>query len=91
MIKSFCHQGLTRFWNSNDKKGLPVKNTAKVARILDMLDTATQPNAMNVIGWDFHELKGRRAGVYAVTVTGNWRITFEWDGGAVRVNIEDYH
>jgi proteic killer suppression protein len=29
---------------------------------------------------------------YAVSVTGNWRITFEFDGqDAVNVNLEDYH
>jgi len=30
--------------------------------------------------------------MFAVSVSGNWRITFEFeDGDAVDVNLEDYH
>jgi proteic killer suppression protein len=40
----------------------------------------------------FHALKGDRKGEYVVPVSGNWRITFEFDGKeAVNVNLEDYH
>jgi proteic killer suppression protein len=39
-----------------------------------------------------HELKGKRKGVYSVTVSGNWRITFKFDGDSViEVDLEDYH
>jgi proteic killer suppression protein len=39
----------------------------------------------------YHDLKGDRDGQYAVTIRGNWRIVFEWDGEhAVRVRQEDY-
>ena len=91
MIKTFSHKGLEQFWKEDNKSGLPVQNTKKVIRILDMLQVATIPDAMNVVGWNFHKLKGRRAGTYAVEVTGNWRITFEWEDGPINVNIEDYH
>ena len=47
---------------------------------------------MNIPGYKFHGLGGNRKGTYAVAVTGNWRITFEFDGeDAVNVNMEDYH
>jgi proteic killer suppression protein len=47
---------------------------------------------MNLPGYRFHALKGDRAGTYAVAVSGNWRITFSFEGGdAYRVNLEDYH
>ncbi|MGM0601592.1 MAG: type II toxin-antitoxin system RelE/ParE family toxin, partial [Candidatus Rifleibacteriota bacterium] len=37
-------------------------------------------------------LKGKRKGTWAVNVSGNWRITFVFDGAdAVDVNYEDYH
>ncbi len=43
-------------------------------------------------GWGFHELKGRRKGEYAVSVSGNWRITFRFEGvDAFDFNLEDYH
>jgi proteic killer suppression protein len=28
---------------------------------------------------------------YSVRMTGNWRLTFGWDGGAVLLDLEDYH
>ena len=40
----------------------------------------------------FHQLKGSRKYEFAVSVTGNWRITFEFEGDdATNVNLEDYH
>ncbi len=47
---------------------------------------------MKLPGYKFHQLKGERKDSYAVTVTGNWRITFKFDGeNAVDVDLEDYH
>lgn len=47
---------------------------------------------MNVPGFRFHQLKGERKDSYAVSVSGNWRITFKFDGeNAVDVDLEDYH
>lgn len=47
---------------------------------------------MNLPGWGFHELKGNRKGTYAVSVSGNLRLTFRFDGShAVDVDLEDYH
>jgi proteic killer suppression protein len=47
---------------------------------------------MNLPGYKFHELKGKRKGVYAVSVSGNWRVSFEFkDSDVINVNLEDYH
>ena len=44
---------------------------------------------MNLPGFRLHALKGRLKGHYAVSVSGNWRVTFRFeDGEAVDV---DYH
>ena len=60
--------------------------------MLDALNSATRPKDMNLPGYKWHELRGNKAGTYSVTVTGNWRITFRWDGAdAIVVNYEDYH
>lgn len=40
----------------------------------------------------FHAPSGDRKGRYAITVHGNWRVTFEFENGTVkRVDFEDYH
>lgn len=69
---------------------------ARVARrvldLLSALDAANSPDDMRLPTYHFHALKGDRKGDYAVTVRANWRITFGWeDGGAVHVDMEDYH
>jgi hypothetical protein len=47
---------------------------------------------MNLPGLDLHELRGSRKGTWAVTVSGNWRVTFTCIGKDVdRVDYEDYH
>ena len=43
-------------------------------------------------GWRVHRLSGDRRNEWSVSVSGNWRITFEEiDGVIVRLNLEDYH
>ena len=60
--------------------------------IITLLDVARNPGDMNVPGYRLHPLKGKRKGYWAVNVTGNWCITFRFEGGDVRdVNYEDYH
>lgn len=56
------------------------------------LDLAKQANDMNVPGWGLHFLSGNLAGHYSVTVNGNWRMTFTFEGeDAVLVDYQDYH
>ena len=56
------------------------------------LDNAVAPTEMDVPGWHFHTLTGDMKGRFSVRVTGNWRLTFAWDGDvAIDVDYEDYH
>lgn len=92
MIRSFRSKALKLFVEKGDASKLSVPNVRRIERILEQLDEATAPEEMNVPGWRFHGLKGSDKGRYAVDVSGNWRITFGWDGtDAVDVNLEDYH
>lgn len=43
-------------------------------------------------GWRVHQLAGDRKGVWSVSATGNWRITFIEKRGAIAdLDLEDYH
>lgn len=56
------------------------------------LDTALEITDLDIPGYDLHELKGSRKGVWAISVSGNWRLTFEFiDGSAYQLDYEDYH
>jgi proteic killer suppression protein len=47
---------------------------------------------MALPGLDLHPLKGDRKGTWAVSVSGNWRVTFKFVGkDAEAVDYEDYH
>jgi len=60
--------------------------------ILSNLDQAESPDDMDLPGLRLHQLSGPRKGIWSVTVNGNWRVTFIFDGrDAAIVNYEDYH
>ena len=64
----------------------------RIRRILDRLDAIAKPEDMNLPGRKFHALKGNRKGTFAVSVSGNWRITFAFrEGDATDIDLEDYH
>tara|TARA_R100001244_G_scaffold44182_15_gene40093 strand:- start:3080 stop:3358 length:279 start_codon:yes stop_codon:yes gene_type:complete len=92
MIRSFRSKALRRLAERGDASKLSVPNVRRVETILARLDGAVSPEDMNLPGYRFHGLKGRDRGRYAVDASGNWRITFGWDGkDAVDVDLEDYH
>ena len=92
MIRSFRSRGLRQFVRDGDASKLSVPNQERVRQILLALDAATAPQALNLPGLRFHALKGRERGRYAVWASGNWRITFGWDGeDVINVDLEDYH
>ena len=60
--------------------------------ILSNLDQSEGPDDMDLPGLALHELKGKRRGVRAVRVSGNWHVTFHFvDRDAAIVNYEDCH
>ena len=92
MIRSFRSKALRRLAERGDASKLSVPNVRRVEAILARLEGAITPEDMNLPGYRFHGLKGRDKGRYAVDASGNWRITFGWDGrNAVDVDLEDYH
>ena len=92
MIRSFRSKTLRRFAAQGDASKLSVPNVRRVQAILARLDAATRPEQMDAPGLRFHPLKGQDKGRFAVDASGNWRITFGWNGkDAVDVDLEDYH
>jgi proteic killer suppression protein len=91
-VTSFRHKGLERFFSAGSKAGIQAKHADRLRLILGRLNVARTPADMRLPGLDLHELQGRRQGTWAVTVSGNWRLTFGFEGrDAVHVNYEDYH
>jgi toxin HigB-1 len=92
VIRTFRHKGLQEFFRDDNARRLNRDHVQKISRLLDRLDASVKPQDMNLPGFGFHQLKGDRKGTYSVSVSGNWRITFRFDGeNAVDVDLEDYH
>ncbi len=92
MILRFRHKGLERLFTTGNASGISAQHLRKVQLILGLLNVAREPSMMNAPGLRFHALTGDRKGQYAVSVSGNWRIVFEFEGqDATNVDLVDYH
>ena len=92
MIRSFRHKGLRLVFERGDRKGVQPAYAGKIERILARLDEASKAGGMDLPGFRLHPLKGDLAGLWSVTVSGNWRVVFRFDDGhAENVDLVDYH
>jgi toxin HigB-1 len=91
-IHSFRHAGLARFFATGSRAGIRPDHAARLKRILTALAGAYGPKDLSLPGLRLHPLKGEHAGRWAVTVSGNWRVTFAFaDQEVIDVDYEDYH
>lgn len=93
MIISFNHKGLEKFFTTGSTAGIQFRHKNKLSVQLATLNIATSPLEMDLPGWQLHALKGDLANHWAVSVNGNWRLTFRFtdDGNAEIVDYQDYH
>ena len=92
MIASFRHRGLKALYHGRTARWVAPEHVAKLRDILAALDLSRGPEGMDLPGFRLHALKGRLTGHYAVSVSGNWRVTFRFeDGAATDVDYVDYH
>ena len=92
MIKSFKHKGLQKFYESGNTSGIQPAHAKKIRIRLAALDTAIVLEDMDLPGFRLHPLKGKMQHLWAIDVSKNWRITFQFINGVVYiVDYEDYH
>lgn len=92
-LQSIRHRGLRRLVENDDGRGIRSDLLARVRRVLTALVLAeTVESILAPPGWRVHQLKGDRAGTWSISVSGNWRITFDvQDGEITGLDLEDYH
>ena len=92
VIKSFRHRGIEKFFRTGSKAGIQAKHASKLRLQLFALDNAKRPGDMNAPGWNLHSLTGELKHHWAVWVSGNWRLTFKFEGeDAILVDYRDDH
>ena len=93
-IESIRHKALRHFAETGKAKGLPAALVGRITNILAHLDAiATEDELLAPPNFGAHRLTGDRAGVWSLTLTRNWRLTFRInDALAVEdMDLEDYH
>jgi toxin HigB-1 len=92
VIKSFRHKGLKKFYETGSVVGVQSSHLNRLKMILTALDTSVEISDMDIPGFKLHPLKGKLKGRWSVSVSGNWRITFEFrEGNTYVLDYEDYH
>ena len=92
VIRTFRHRGIERFFKTGSKAGIQPKHASRLRIQLTTLNLASTPLDMNRDGWAWHPLKGELKGHWSVSVSGNWRLTFSFEGeDAILVDYLDYH
>ena len=79
-------------FSTGDARGISAQHAEWIRVLLTTLNASTSPADMNLPGMRLHPLKGKRKGQWAVSVSGNWRLVFEFDGENVtNIDLVDYH
>ncbi len=92
MIQGFRHKGLKLLFEQGNRRKVQSEYAAKIERILSRLEEASAPGNMDLPGFRLHPLKGDLAGFWSITVSGNLRVIFRFEGGhASDVDLIDYH
>lgn len=84
------------FWLEDSSRLLPTQYAKRIRAILQKLDTANivPDDFINLHSahWNIHRLKGNLQEYWSLTVSGNYRIIFQFkDGDAFDVDYVDYH
>jgi len=92
VILTYRHKGLKKFAETGSKAGIQPKHAERLRRLLTALNVASRAEDMNAPGSNMHSLRGDLEGHWSVMVSGNWRLTFAFDGqDVILVDYVDYH
>lgn len=92
-IESITHKGLKRFVETGNA-GKLVGDAKRIRlMILNLQAAGSMEELVQPPNFNLHALKGDRAGVWSMTVSRNWRMTFRIadDDVITDLNLEDYH
>ncbi len=94
-IESIRHKGLRQLYEDGNAKGVHAASVDKLKKLLFAIETASGLDDLKLFpGWRLHPLKGDLDGFWSLTVTGNWRLIFEYEeaGSVARLlDLIDYH
>ena len=93
-IESIQDKALRRFAETGSARGLPSGSVDKLRNMQGYIDAiASEEELIVPPNFGAHRLKGDRKGIWSLTVTPNWRLTFRVNeaGSIEDMDLEDYH
>ncbi len=94
-IRNVIHKGLRRLILKDDISGVQPAVAQKLRRIISFLQDMEREEELRMApSWKAHRLTGDRKGTWSLSVTGNWRLTFQIDREEIEIvdlDYEDYH
>lgn len=93
-IESIRHKALRSFVETGKPKGLNANVAERLLRMIAYLAAIESAEELYIPpNWGAHLLTGDRAGIWSLTVTKNWRMTFRIteEGMIADMDLEDYH
>jgi toxin HigB-1 len=93
IIRSVRHRGLLRLIEDDDSRELRVDLVRRLRNILTALIAAPDMSGVSgPPGWRVHQLRGDRSGTWSISVSGNWRLTFDIRQNEIcDLDLHDYH
>ena len=95
LIQSISHRGLRRLIEDGNSRFLGAELAGRVEKVIVALHQTRDIHHFietAPAGWRIHRLSAGRGNLWSVSVSGNWRITFEERNNAIHsLNLEDYH
>jgi proteic killer suppression protein len=92
VIRSFRHKALERYFRNGKAQGIRSEHLKRLDVVLARLNRARTLADLDAPGLRLHALKGEYKGWLSVSVSGNWRVIFQFNGQDVfEVDYLDYH
>lgn len=94
-FRSVRHKGLLKILDEESAVGVPAAYLVKIEKMLSFLQAIHTVEELQAVPyWHVHQLTGDRKGVFSMTVSRNWRMTFRVDDDQkviLDLDLEDYH
>jgi toxin HigB-1 len=92
LIRTFRHKGLNELFETGRTAKVPADLRTRCLNRLTVLNRAIHVREVTGAGFDTYPLMGATPMRYAMSVSGRWRITFQFHAGdAYAVDLEQYH
>jgi toxin HigB-1 len=94
-FRSVRHRGIVNLLHDHRPVSVPAAYLDKIRKMLTFLKFIESVDELRAVPfWRVHQLTGDRKGIFSMTISRNWRMTFRLDDDQTTIldlDLEDYH